>query len=597
VETLPAPGDVDRSSPPSDPQRSIPDYLQPFIVDQDSSRYTAIDQAVWRFVLLQLHSRLERTAHPSYARGLVQSGISPEHIPSIGQMNAALSSIGWRAVCVDGFIPPRAFQAFQALGILPIAAEIRSPDQLPYTPAPDIIHEAAGHAPILVDPNYAAYIRASGQVAARAFASPADGRVDRAVRRLSEVKEAQAASASDVEAAASELASAVAEQGQPSESTRLSRLYWWTAEYGLVGSPEDYRLYGAGLLSSLGESHFCHRPEVRKLPLSAACTDVGYDITRPQPQLFVAENFEHLHSVLAEVSQTLAYDIGGQYAVRTALASQELCSLYLPGDVQAIGKLTSLEGEDSSPLLGFAEGVALAQRGRLLGRVDHEYFIVLGHLADGTDPRQIGADGLGRYRDSSGRVTLCYGSGAELSGRPCGGPWDGQDAVLWLSDFKLRWRGRLLVSGHPAYPLLSSDRVITAAAGSACAEVSPLDAALPRSGRFARARVPKPKTLSPSLQKLERLYREVARVRPLILAPDAGGEAPAALLGLVHAELEREFPHEWLLRWNVLDCLIRLGGKETPLARDLGSRLTALEHHYEGQHPIQMGLDYLMARS
>jgi len=118
-------------SPPSSfPKGSIPDYLEPFIVDQDMSRYSAIDQAVWRFVLLQLHARLARTAHPSYVRGLAESGISSEHIPSIGEMNRRLEAIGWRAVCVDGFIPPRAFTAFQALGVLPIAAEIRTPDHL-----------------------------------------------------------------------------------------------------------------------------------------------------------------------------------------------------------------------------------------------------------------------------------------------------------------------------------------------------------------------------------------------------------------------------------------------------------------------------------
>jgi len=163
----------DTIPPSSIPAPAIPDYLQPFVVDQDMSRYTAVDQAVWRFVLLQLHARLERTAHPSYVRGLAESGISPERIPSIGEMNRRLAAIGWRAVCVDGFIPPRAFTAFQALGVLPIAAEIRTPDHLPYTPAPDIIHEAAGHAPILIDRRYADYIRASGEVASRAFASPA----------------------------------------------------------------------------------------------------------------------------------------------------------------------------------------------------------------------------------------------------------------------------------------------------------------------------------------------------------------------------------------------------------------------------------------
>ena len=84
------------------------------------SRYSAVDQAVWRFVLLQLHARLARTAHPSYVRGLAESGISAERIPSIEEMDRRLSTIGWSAVCVDGFIPPRAFTAFQALGVFRI---------------------------------------------------------------------------------------------------------------------------------------------------------------------------------------------------------------------------------------------------------------------------------------------------------------------------------------------------------------------------------------------------------------------------------------------------------------------------------------------
>ncbi|MET0410161.1 MAG: hypothetical protein ABW217_02645, partial [Polyangiaceae bacterium] len=134
---------------PRESLECLPDSLEPFVVEQVPARYTAMDQAVWRFVLLQLLDRLQHTAHPSYVRGLAESGISPEHIPSIAEMNRCLAGVGWGAVCVDGFIPPRAFQGFQARGILPIAAEIRSVEQLPYTPAPDIIHEAAGHAPIL----------------------------------------------------------------------------------------------------------------------------------------------------------------------------------------------------------------------------------------------------------------------------------------------------------------------------------------------------------------------------------------------------------------------------------------------------------------
>src|SRR6185436_20705534 len=124
----------------------------------------------------------------------------------------------------------RAFTTFQALGVLPIAAEIRTPDHLPYTPAPDIIHEAAGHAPILIDPRYAAYVQASGVAAARAFASPADARVDRAVRLLSDLKDARDSLPADISAAERELNESIAALGPASEAARMARLYWWTAE-------------------------------------------------------------------------------------------------------------------------------------------------------------------------------------------------------------------------------------------------------------------------------------------------------------------------------------------------------------------------------
>src|SRR5450432_446110 len=106
----------------------IPHNLRRFVVEQDYTQYTEVDQAVWRFVLLQTYQRLQHTAHAAYCEGLAQTGISVERIPRIDEMNGRLSRFGWRAVCVDGFIPPRAFQEFQAASILPIAADMRSKD-------------------------------------------------------------------------------------------------------------------------------------------------------------------------------------------------------------------------------------------------------------------------------------------------------------------------------------------------------------------------------------------------------------------------------------------------------------------------------------
>lgn len=588
METLPATGGVDRHNPHPDPHRSIPDYLQPFIVEQELSRYSAIDQAVWRFVLLQLRGLLKHTAHPSYVQGLARTAISAERIPSIEEMNRALGDIGWQAVCVDGFIPPRAFQAFQSLSVLPIAAEIRSVEHLPYTPAPDIIHEAAGHAPILIDPQYADYVRAAGEVAARAFSSPADARVDRAVRTLSALKEMTDTKAEEVRAAELELERSIASVGAPSEAARVARLYWWTAEYGLVGTLDDYKLYGAGLLSSLGESHFCHRPSVIKRRLTAECTSVGYDITRPQPQLFVAEDFEHLHAVLSEVSQTLAYDIGGSTAVRAAQQSRELCTVYLPGGAQVIGTLSAVSGDDSAPLLAFSEGASLAHRGRLLGPTSAPYLVPIGRLLDGVDPREYAPHGARAAALSAGRIELRYASGARVSGRPATGPWALPDAALWLEDFRLESAG-LPPLRADRYPLLLADRVITAGAGSACPEVSPLGESKPLS-RSARARVPKLRNPDPRTLELARLYARTAAVRERTAV---AGTSPLLELNRLHAELEQHYPHDWLLRWNLLACLTEMGARDTPLARALGTRLMELEEHYRGQHPIAMGLEYL----
>jgi phenylalanine-4-hydroxylase len=579
----------DTIPPSSIPAPSIPDYLQQFIVDQDVSRYTAIDQAVWRFVLLQLHARLERTAHASYVRGLAESGISPGRIPSIGEMNRRLAAIGWRAVCVDGFIPPRAFTAFQALGVLPIAAEIRTPDHLPYTPAPDIIHEAAGHAPILIDRRYADYIRASGEVASRAFASPADARVDRAVRVLSDLKDSRDSLPPDVRAAELELDAALSALGPASEAARMARLYWWTAEYGLVGTPSDYRLYGAGLLSSLAESHFCHGSEVRKLPLSSACIDTGFDITRPQPQLFVARDFEHLHQVLEEVGSSLAYRRGGLAALHTALESHELCTVELAGAVEIIGTLSELNDNGRGGLwLVFEPGAAVVQSGRVLGRVESGYVVPVGPLADGSDPRHYlvarAAPQPGRPRP----VCLRYASGAQIEGALADAAVPGS-SCLWLSDVRIELPGqepRLLAGRYPV-PLV--DRVLTARAGSGCDSVSPLGAAhRPEPGQ--RPRVPKGRSRSASELQLDGWYVETERLRG-----QAASDQPR-LIAAIERELERELPHEWLLRWNLLECLTDLGLNDGALARQLRTRLLELEHYHEGKHPIALGLDYLERR-
>ncbi|MFL5814492.1 MAG: phenylalanine 4-monooxygenase, partial [Bdellovibrionia bacterium] len=173
------------------PQRSltvteqIPEYLQPYIAHQDPSLYTPIDHASWRFILKISQAFFAKNAHPMYLNGLRETGISTDRIPLISEMDQKLRRFGWRAVPVSGFIPPAVFMEFLSRGVLPIACDMRKIENISYTPAPDIVHEAAGHAPIIAEPSYAAYLRHYGELAEKAIYSKQDLDVYEAVRNLS----------------------------------------------------------------------------------------------------------------------------------------------------------------------------------------------------------------------------------------------------------------------------------------------------------------------------------------------------------------------------------------------------------------------------
>src|SRR2546423_843757 len=290
---------------------SLPKHLLQFAVDQRYEDYTPVDHAVWRFIMRQNTFFLREYAHKVYFQGLLDTGISFERIPRISEMNDILGKIDWGAVAVDGFIPPSAFMEFQAYKVLVIACDMRQIHHIEYTPAPDIVHEAAGHAPIIVDREYSNYLQRFGEVGAKAMSSRKDFELYQAIRHLSILKEQPNADQKDLEEATKLVEHRQKNLGERSEMALLSRLHWWTVEYGLIGTLENPKIYGAGLLSSIGESVSCLEPEVKKIPYSIDAMDTAFDITTRQPQLFVCTDFQHLRRVLEEFASKMAYQIGG----------------------------------------------------------------------------------------------------------------------------------------------------------------------------------------------------------------------------------------------------------------------------------------------
>ena len=98
-----------------------------------------------------------------------QTGITIDSIPKISDIDHKLQKFGWGAVGVSGFIPPKAFMEFQLNNFLPIAVEIRQSKNKEYTPAPDIVHEAAGHTPFLIEPAFNSFLKKYAKVVRKSY--------------------------------------------------------------------------------------------------------------------------------------------------------------------------------------------------------------------------------------------------------------------------------------------------------------------------------------------------------------------------------------------------------------------------------------------
>lgn len=323
---------------------SIPSYLRQFVVKQHYDEYTPQDHAVWRYVMHRNLDFLKDHAHPAYFDGLTKTGIGIDRIPHIDTMNESLAKIGWRAVVVDGFVPPAAFMEFQAHRILVISAEIRNAQHVLYTPAPDIIHEAAGHAPIIAEPKYADFLQRFGVYGSKAVFSKEDYDIYEAIRYLSIIKEFPGTTEADLKTAEDDLAAKTNANVNPSESALLSRLHWWTVEYGLMGTPEDFTIFGAGILSSVGESQACLAKSVKKIVLDVDCANTNYDITRMQPQLFVARDFDHLIDTLEAFADTMSFRKGGVESAKKIIDTAQVGTLVLDSGVQISGIFTHVDG-------------------------------------------------------------------------------------------------------------------------------------------------------------------------------------------------------------------------------------------------------------
>lgn len=326
----------------------IPSHLKKYIVDQDYNSYTSIDHACWKFILKISIDFFSKNAHSSYIDGLKKTGVRIDKIPKIETINKKLQKFGWRAVCVRGFIPPNAFMEFQSLKVLPIASDMRSHKHLTYTPSPDIVHEAAGHAPIIANKDYSDYLSHYGEIANKAIMSNEDLELYYAIRDLSDLKENINSKKETIAESEKNLKKAYKKISYISESAYLSRMNWWTVEYGLIGKKNNPQIYGAGLLSSVAESENCLSDNIKKYSFDIKCINYKYDITEQQPQLFITPNFKKLTSELKKLSKTMSYKIGGVHGLTTSLKAKTLCTIEIDKYIEISGVLVDFSNNNQN---------------------------------------------------------------------------------------------------------------------------------------------------------------------------------------------------------------------------------------------------------
>lgn len=352
----------------------LPQHLKQFIIPQNYDDYTPINQAVWRYVMRKNVDYLSKVAHESYIDGLKKTGLEIDSIPNMYGMNRILKEIGWAAVAVDGFIPPSAFMEFQAYNVLVIACDIRQLEHIEYTPAPDIIHEGAGHAPIIANPEYAEYLRRFGEIGCKAISSARDYELYEAIRLLSILKEAEDTPEEEIKKAEEQVDFLQNNMGELSEMSKIRNLHWWTVEYGLIGTVEDPKIYGAGLLSSIGESAWCMTDNVKKIPYAISAADQSFDITKPQPQLYVTPDFANLSYVLEEFANKMALRTGGLSGLKKLVESKALGTIELSTGLQISGVFTNVIENEGKPVYVQTTGkTALAYREKELVSHGTEY--------------------------------------------------------------------------------------------------------------------------------------------------------------------------------------------------------------------------------
>ncbi|MEO1008809.1 MAG: phenylalanine 4-monooxygenase [Planctomycetota bacterium] len=244
-----------------------------FYITQNMDLYTDENHEVWRTLFGERMKTLEQQASTVFLDGMRAIGLPSDSVPSVATINANLAALtGWASRPVPGYLPAKAFFSCLAHRQFPTTITIRPKRLINYLPEPDIFHDIFGHVPLHADDVFAEFLQTYGKAALHAE--------------------------------------------DPEHIERLGRLFWFTVEFGLIREGGRTKLYGSGLISSLGESeHALASPNVdrRDFDLDLVC-ETPFEIDHYQPILYVLDSFEQLRDAMNEYAQRVMNARKGQAA-------------------------------------------------------------------------------------------------------------------------------------------------------------------------------------------------------------------------------------------------------------------------------------------
>lgn len=226
------------------------------VVDQPWDDYNDVDHGVWKALYQRQREILVGRASDEFLQAQDMMGMSPDRIPRFTELNAVLeAATGWTIVGVEGLLPELDFFEHLANRRFPVSWWIRRPDQLDYIEEPDLFHDLFGHVPLLMIPAFADYMQAYGRGGVKAHGIGADALAN------------------------------------------LTRLYWYTVEFGLIRQHDGLRIYGSGIVSSKGESIHCLE--------SAAPNRIGFDLERIMRTRYRIDSYQKTYFVIDSFEQLM----------------------------------------------------------------------------------------------------------------------------------------------------------------------------------------------------------------------------------------------------------------------------------------------------